>query len=105
MLTSPGEDEGWCVAVINEDRGEGLFVLRWVGFGSEPSFVRRSDDLGLAAPSTVLAEPVGEGGRNAPRAVSDASAGNLFQPDDGASFSFQPAQFAIWQFLSCLRRL
>ena len=60
VLASPGEDEGWWVAVIVEDRGEGLFVLRWVGFDSEPSFVRRGDDLGLAAPSTVLAELVAE---------------------------------------------
>ena len=66
VLASPGEDEGWWPSVVVEDRGEGLFVLRWVGFDSEPSFVRRGDDLGLAAPSTVLAElvaePVGESG-------------------------------------------
>ncbi len=66
VLASPGEDEGWWVAVVTEDRGEGLFELRWIGFDSEPSFVRRGDDLGLAAPSTVLAElvaePVGESG-------------------------------------------
>ena len=70
VLASPGEDEGWWVAVVTEDRGEGLFVLRWIGFDSEPSFVRRGDDLGLAAPSTVLAElvaePVGESGETPP---------------------------------------
>lgn len=66
VLASPGEEEGWWPAVIIEDRGEGLFVLRWHGFDSEPTFVRRGDDLGLMAPSTTLtaavAEPAGESG-------------------------------------------
>ena len=66
VLASPGEDEGWWAAVIVEDRGERLFVLRWVGFDSEPTFVRRGDDLGLMAPSTTLtaavAPPAGESG-------------------------------------------
>lgn len=66
VLASPGEDEGWWTAVIVEDRGERLFVLRWVGFDSEPTFVRRGDELGLMAPSTALtaavAEPAGESG-------------------------------------------
>ena len=64
VLASPGEDEGWWPSVVTEDRGEGLYVLRWVGFDNEPTFVRRGDDLGLMPPSTTLAdlvaEPVGD---------------------------------------------
>ena len=69
VLASPGEDEGWWAAVIVEERGERLFVLRWVGFDNEPTFVRRGDDLGLMAPSTTLtaalAESAGESGEAA----------------------------------------
>lgn len=66
VLASPGEDEGWWPSVITEDRGEGLWVLRWIGFDTEPSFVRRGDDLGLMPLATSLAaltaEPARESG-------------------------------------------
>ena len=47
VLASSGPDEGWWPSVVVEDRGEGLFVVRWQDYDDEPSFVRRADDLAL----------------------------------------------------------
>ena len=53
VLASSGPDEGWWPSVIVEDRGEGLFVVRWQDYDDEPSFVRRGVDLGLLPPSAA----------------------------------------------------
>ena len=47
VLASTGPDEGWYEAVVAEDRGEALYVLRWCGWPDDAPFVRRADGLAL----------------------------------------------------------
>ena len=69
VLASSGPDEGWWPSIIVEDRGEGLYVVRWQGYDDEPSFVRRGADLGLMPPSAAL--PIAE--VETPAAVPDSA--------------------------------
>ena len=57
MLASMGESEGWYEAIVAEDRGEALFVLRWRDWSDHDAFVRRADGLALlpAVPVEVAA--------------------------------------------------
>ena len=52
VLASEEPQAGWFEAIITEDRGEALFVLRWRDFLDHDAFVRRADCLALlpAAP-------------------------------------------------------
>ena len=57
VLASMGESEGWYEAIVAEDRGEALFVLRWRDWSDHDAFVRRADGLALlpAVPVEVAA--------------------------------------------------
>ena len=60
VLAAVDGDEQWWPSLVTEARGEGIFVLRWVGYPSEPPFARRRDALGLLPPAPVAAEAAGE---------------------------------------------
>lgn len=47
VLSSTGPDDGWFEAIVVEDRGEGLFVLRWQSWPDHDPFVRLADGLAL----------------------------------------------------------
>lgn len=59
LATSEQPADGWFESVVVEDRGEGLFVLRWRDWPDLDAFVRRSDGLALlpTQPSETSAEP------------------------------------------------
>jgi hypothetical protein len=47
VLASTGPREGWFESVVVEVKGDSLFVLRWLDWPSDPSFVRRVDGVAL----------------------------------------------------------
>jgi hypothetical protein len=55
VLACEGDMQGWFEAVVVEDKGEALFVLRWRDWPEEPALVRRLDDLGLLRDASIAA--------------------------------------------------
>ena len=55
LASAGGDDASWWPSIVTENKGEGLFVLRWENFDDELSFVRRADDLALMPPSAAAA--------------------------------------------------
>ncbi len=47
LVLAPNGDEAWYSAVVTEDRGDDVFILRWRGWPDEPPFVRRREHLAL----------------------------------------------------------
>ena len=56
LLAAVEGDDQWWPSLVAEARGEGIFVLRWVGYPDEPAFVRRREALGLLPPLLVAPE-------------------------------------------------
>lgn len=50
VLAIEGPDEGWWPAVIAEDKGDDLFMLRWRDWPDEPPILRRRHNLALMHP-------------------------------------------------------
>ena len=53
VLASEGESEGWFEAVVIEDRGEDLLVLRWRDWPDNEPFPRRREHIALLPPASA----------------------------------------------------
>jgi hypothetical protein len=51
VLASVERDDGWWPAIVTEDKGDGLFVLKWEDWSDWEPFLRKREDLALLHPA------------------------------------------------------
>lgn len=57
VLACDKPDDGWWEAVVTEDKGDDMLVLKWRDWSDMPPFLRKRDQLALLPPN--LAQPGG----------------------------------------------